>query len=244
MDLYDQLLYTPLQTSLTPVVCKIPRTLVVGNKTYTIFTANIVSYTRTILVIPIAVCLKYVRLANTPSLIFIAMYNLEWCLNCCYVRYQYHTTAFLLVALHDFLDHVDGIVAKAHRQMFGQVDDPLLGGFMDAFCDKVLNFSVIILNSLTGKFLFRLTSVFFFPVVRSWTFLRYGLYWWWQILVLSLILKSWYTLDPVASSLPMSSFLVWCEYRTILEHITTGFCWFFFNELLPFTTWKTTWLIW
>jgi hypothetical protein len=60
MDLYDQLLYTPLQTSLTPVVCKIPRTLVVNNKTYTVFTANIVSYTRTILVIPIAVCLKYV----------------------------------------------------------------------------------------------------------------------------------------------------------------------------------------
>lgn len=54
-----------------------------------------------------------------------------------HTRYQYQTTAFLLVILHDFLDHVDGIVAKAHRQMFGQVDDPLLGGFMDAFCDKV-----------------------------------------------------------------------------------------------------------
>ncbi|XP_061188634.1 uncharacterized protein LOC133196791 [Saccostrea echinata] len=111
MDLYDKLLYSPLQTSLLPVVSKIPRTLVIGNKTYTVFTANIVSYTRTFLVIPIAICLKY----------------------------QCHMTAFLLVVLHDFLDHVDGIVAKAHREMFGQVDDPLLGGFMDAFCDKIVN---------------------------------------------------------------------------------------------------------
>ena len=47
-------------------------------------------------------------------------------------------TACLLVALHDFLDHLDGIVAKAQREMYGErVDDPLLGAFLDAFCDKV-----------------------------------------------------------------------------------------------------------
>lgn len=45
--------------------------------------------------------------------------------------------AFSLVILHDFLDHLDGIVAKAQKQIYGSVDDPLLGGFMDAFCDKV-----------------------------------------------------------------------------------------------------------
>lgn len=67
---------------------------------------------------------------------------------CKYTRYQFHTTAFLLVILHDFLDHVDGIVAKAHRQMFGQVDDPLLGGFMDAFCDKVPNIDTISIHML------------------------------------------------------------------------------------------------
>nr|XP_022286511.1 uncharacterized protein LOC111099500 [Crassostrea virginica] len=111
MDLYDKLVYTPLQTSLLPVVCQIPRTANWRNKTYTVFTANIVSYSRTLLVIPIAMCLKY----------------------------QYHVAAFSLVIIHDFLDHVDGIVAKAHRQMFGQIDDPLLGGFMDAFCDKIVN---------------------------------------------------------------------------------------------------------
>lgn len=77
---------------------------------------------------------------------------------CKYTRYQFHTTAFLLVILHDFLDHVDGIVAKAHRQMFGQVDDPLLGGFMDAFCDKVPNIDTISYapNSSKIKVLFHL----------------------------------------------------------------------------------------
>lgn len=52
-------------------------------------------------------------------------------------RYQLHWTGCLLIVLHDFLDHVDGIVAKVHRRVHGNVDDPLLGGFMDAFCDKV-----------------------------------------------------------------------------------------------------------
>ena len=45
--------------------------------------------------------------------------------------------AFTCVLVHDFLDHVDGIVAKVQRSLFGAIDDPLLGGFMDAFCDKV-----------------------------------------------------------------------------------------------------------
>lgn len=139
MDLYDQFLYTPLQTSLLPVVCKIPRTVVLRNKTYTVFTANIVSYSRTLLVIPIAVCLKYEHIAffSLNILPLLGSFSLEINFLNLHTRYQYHTTAFLLVILHDFLDHVDGIVAKAHRQMFGLVDDPLLGGFMDAFCDKV-----------------------------------------------------------------------------------------------------------
>ncbi|KAK3086485.1 hypothetical protein FSP39_019057 [Pinctada imbricata] len=55
------------------------------------------------------------------------------------LMYQFHTTAFLLILFHDFLDHVDGIVAKAQRQVYGPVDDPILGGFMDAFCDKIVN---------------------------------------------------------------------------------------------------------
>ena len=47
--------------------------------------------------------------------------------------------AFLCVVFHDFLDHLDGIVAKVHKTKYPGVDDPLLGGFLDAFCDKIVN---------------------------------------------------------------------------------------------------------
>ena len=47
--------------------------------------------------------------------------------------------AFLCVVYHDFLDHLDGIVAKVQRVTYPNHDDPLLGGFLDAFCDKIVN---------------------------------------------------------------------------------------------------------
>lgn len=55
-------------------------------------------------------------------------------------RYNYAATACLMVLLHDFLDHLDGIVAKVQKTIYGHVDDPILGAFMDAFCDKVYAF--------------------------------------------------------------------------------------------------------
>ncbi len=61
-------------------------------------------------------------------------------LNILYYRYNYSILACLLVLFHDFLDHVDGIVAKVQKRLYGEkIDDPLLGGFMDAFCDKIVN---------------------------------------------------------------------------------------------------------
>lgn len=45
----------------------------------------------------------------------------------------------MCVVFHDFLDHLDGIVAKVHRVTYPGQDDPLLGGFLDAFCDKIVN---------------------------------------------------------------------------------------------------------
>ena len=55
-------------------------------------------------------------------------------------RYNYPVCASILVLFHDFLDHVDGIVAKVQKRIYGDnIDDPLLGGFMDAFCDKIVN---------------------------------------------------------------------------------------------------------
>ena len=44
--------------------------------------------------------------------------------------------AMFTMLLHDYCDHLDGIVAKAHNKM-GYRDDALLGSFLDAFCDKV-----------------------------------------------------------------------------------------------------------
>lgn len=111
VDGYDKYVYNPLQEWLSPLVQRVPREVTVGEVKVTVFTANIVSWARTVLVIPIAFCLRY---------------HLNW-------------VGCILVLLHDFLDHLDGIVAKVQRRVYGNVDDPLLGGFMDAFCDKIVN---------------------------------------------------------------------------------------------------------
>ena len=52
-------------------------------------------------------------------------------------RYNWNMSACVLVVFHDFLDHLDGIVAKVQRKVYGPVDDPVLGGYLDAVCDKV-----------------------------------------------------------------------------------------------------------
>lgn len=54
-------------------------------------------------------------------------------------RFDQCFLAALMVVLHDFLDHLDGIVAKVHKRTYPNADDPLLGGFLDAFCDKIVN---------------------------------------------------------------------------------------------------------
>ncbi|KAH9515704.1 hypothetical protein Btru_011767 [Bulinus truncatus] len=108
---YDKYMYSPLQVTLWPLVEKVPRSVSLGGQEVNVFTANIVSWSRTVLAVPIAFSLKH---------------NLYW-------------TGFWLVMFHDFLDHLDGIVAKVQKQKYGQVDDPLVGGFMDAFCDKIVN---------------------------------------------------------------------------------------------------------
>ncbi len=52
-------------------------------------------------------------------------------------RNGWNGTACVLVIVNDILDHVDGIVAKVHKEQYGQIDDPMFGAFIDAFCDKV-----------------------------------------------------------------------------------------------------------
>ena len=68
----------------TPFCRVMPRTI--GG--VTVFTANIVTYGRGLLVIPIALCMKYGYLG--------------W--------------ASFLIMWHDFLDHLDGVVATARAR--------------------------------------------------------------------------------------------------------------------------------
>jgi len=58
INCYDAYCYSPLQTALSPVVAMIPRWVDVRGQKVTVFTANIVSWSRTALVIPIAWFLK------------------------------------------------------------------------------------------------------------------------------------------------------------------------------------------
>lgn len=51
-------MYTPLQIHLSPSMARIPRFIQIRNKTVTVFNANIVTYSRTLLIVPIAWCLK------------------------------------------------------------------------------------------------------------------------------------------------------------------------------------------
>ncbi|CAD7948013.1 unnamed protein product [Amoebophrya sp. A120] len=91
--------------------------------TLTVFTANIVTYARTLLTLVI----------------------------CGLLKYEYGLTAAFLVMYHDFLDHVDGVVAKVQREDGrAKNDDGRWGGFVDAQCDKVVFctclWTLIILN--------------------------------------------------------------------------------------------------
>lgn len=71
----------------------------------------------------------------------------------------------MCVVFHDFLDHLDGIVAKVHRVTYPGQDDPLLGGFLDAFCDKIVNvlsiWTIMQYTDLAGTSTFQ-TSLYLF----------------------------------------------------------------------------------
>merc|ERR1712146_617228 len=88
-----------------------PREIQVGSHRLTVFTANIVTYARGLLAIPIALGMKY----------------------------QYGWLAGFLVMYHDFLDHLDGVVAKQQaRDGRSKGDDSVWGAFVDAQMDKLV----------------------------------------------------------------------------------------------------------
>ncbi|CAD7930855.1 unnamed protein product [Amoebophrya sp. A25] len=94
----------------------------------TVFSANAVTYARTMLTLVICFLLKCG---------------------------SYPYTAAFLVMYHDFLDHVDGVVAKVQREDGRAAeDDARWGGFVDAQCDKIVFctclWTLIILNQVPG----------------------------------------------------------------------------------------------
>lgn len=95
----------------TPFCRIMPRDVDICGKKITLFTANIVTYLRGTLVIIVSLCMRHTCLC--------------W--------------ASFLVMLHDFLDHLDGVVAKQQaKDGRSKEDDPAYGAFIDAQMDKLV----------------------------------------------------------------------------------------------------------
>jgi phosphatidylglycerophosphate synthase len=59
------------------------------------------------------------------------------------LKYNYNYSCFYLIFLHDFLDHLDGIVARVQtKNGVNKNDDKDYGAFIDAQCDKVVFTSI------------------------------------------------------------------------------------------------------
>ena len=97
----------------------------------TVFNANLITYARTCLIIPIAWSLKYV------------VFDLFYFVSRTFPvssRHHHTSLACFFVVLHGFLDHIDGIVARVQKRLYGEkYDELLLGNFLDGFCDKIVN---------------------------------------------------------------------------------------------------------
>ena len=108
--------YDLVMRSCTPFCRVMPRE-VCG---FTVFSANVVTYGRGLLAVPIALAMKYGAL--------------RW--------------ASFLVLWHDFLDHLDGVVAKQQaRDGRSTGDDGAFGAFLDAQMDKLV-FCVVLWSFL------------------------------------------------------------------------------------------------
>ena len=103
--------YDAVMRLCTPFAAAMPRDINVFGTKVTVFTANIVTYARGFLIIPIVLGMKY----------------------------NYLGTASFLVMFHDFLDHLDGVIAKQQaRDGRSKGDDGKFGAFIDAQMDKVV----------------------------------------------------------------------------------------------------------
>jgi len=103
--------YDQVMNICTPFCAKMPRDINILGFQLTIFTANIVTYARGMLVFPIALLMKN----------------------------GYLCSASFSVLFHDFLDHLDGVVAKQQaKEGRSKGDDSVYGAFIDAQMDKLV----------------------------------------------------------------------------------------------------------
>lgn len=120
--------YSGVQACLLPLARAAPRSLLGVD----VFTANTVTFGRVFLVIPVALALSFGQEPLLPEGVTAPL------LPAGFNRLPGVFVAAVLILWHDFLDHLDGIVALAQRQTGAAAgDDPLFGGFIDAFIDKV-----------------------------------------------------------------------------------------------------------
>lgn len=130
--------YQGVQACLLPLARAVPRS-VLG---IDVFTANTVTFGRVFLVIPVAIALSHGQEPLLPEGVTVSL------LPAGLDRLPGVAVAAVLILWHDFLDHLDGIVALAQRQTGAAAgDDPLFGGFIDAFIDKVF-FAITVWSTL------------------------------------------------------------------------------------------------
>jgi len=99
--------HTFVRVCCSPVVALVPRKFCGLD----IFTANSVTYSRTVLGILTGFLIKL----------------------------DYSLLSFFMIIFHDFLDHLDGVVAHVQKlNGAGAGDDPVYGAFIDAQCDKIV----------------------------------------------------------------------------------------------------------
>jgi len=139
--------YNGVQAVLVPVCKLIPRRVFGVD----VFTANAVTFGRVFLVIPVAIGLSCGAEPLLPPGVLLPEWAVPgWAFSGVANARSVPgvVLASVLIVLHDFLDHVDGIVAKAQREAgTAEGDDPVFGGFIDAFIDKVF-FAVTVWSAL------------------------------------------------------------------------------------------------
>ena len=84
------------------------------------------------------------------------------------IYYKINYVSFYLIFFHDFLDHLDGIVARIQTEMGTNLeDDKDYGAFIDAQCDKIVFTSIS-----TSLILFKKMNIITLAILTATIFLE------------------------------------------------------------------------